>query len=171
MDTPPPQNIIHEEQEGNGQDDTLPPPTFDPSSFNASLNTPLPTFKPRKSNRVSVLAYSTEPNSSTGSSKSPPPTQLPSLPHGGPPSLFGIHGASSPSPPPANPGGPPPGMKLPPPPMRGAANPAAPVPYTKGDFRTAEIVNHWNDPPTQVKRIRRFLQIFMKWWDAGDLTL
>ncbi|KAG0338447.1 hypothetical protein BG000_003950 [Podila horticola] len=150
MDTPSPRNIIHEEQDDNGQDDTLAPPTFDPSSFNASLNAPLPTFKPRKSNRVSVLAYSTEPNTSTGPSKSPPPTQLPSLPHGGPPSLFGIHGASSPSPPPANPGGPPPGMKLPPPPMKGAANPVAPLPYTKGDFRTAGIVNHWNDPPTQI---------------------
>ncbi|KAF9369815.1 hypothetical protein CPC16_004160 [Podila verticillata] len=34
--------------------------------------------------------------------------------------------------------------------MKGAANPVAPVPYTKGDFRTAEIVNHWNDPPTQI---------------------
>ncbi|KAG0285507.1 hypothetical protein BGZ97_007772 [Linnemannia gamsii] len=42
-------------------------------------------------------------------------------------------------------------MKLPPPPMKGAGGTGpSPIPYTKGDFRTAAIDNHWNDPPTKI---------------------
>jgi hypothetical protein len=35
--------------------------------------------------------------------------------------------------------------------MKGAGGTGpSPIPYTKGDFRTAAIDNHWNDPPTKV---------------------
>ncbi|KAF9960522.1 hypothetical protein BGZ72_006747 [Mortierella alpina] len=145
--------------ESNAQD-LAPPATYDPSSFSAPLNA-MPTFKPRKSNRVSVLAYNPD-GAPTASSSSSVPTsnapeagrESPSLPAphpigGGPPGLFGSSrsgGLATPSPPPGGPSG----VRLPPPPMKNAGSAAAPVPYTKGDFRTAEIVNHWNDPPTQI---------------------
>ncbi|KAF9174441.1 protein transport protein S31 [Mortierella sp. AD011] len=106
--------------------DLAPPPTYDPSAFSAPLNA-LPTFKPRKSNRVSVLSYSTDATTPPMTSNSPPPAT----------------GPAGTTPPPG-------GIKLPPPPMKGAGSGPAPIPYTKGDFRTAEIVNHWNDPPTQI---------------------
>ncbi|KAF9361971.1 hypothetical protein BGX26_008143 [Mortierella sp. AD094] len=131
--------------------DLAPPPTYDPSAFSAPLSA-LPTFKPRKSNRVSVLTYSTDGSQSTTpatTSNSPPPPggagTLPPPQLGGPPSVFGSSatGPSGTTPPPG-------GIKLPPPPMKGAGSGPAPIPYTKGDFRTAEIVNHWNDPPTQI---------------------
>lgn len=34
--------------------------------------------------------------------------------------------------------------------MKGAGTGPSPIPYTKGDFRTAAIDNHWNDPPTKI---------------------
>ncbi|KAI1318840.1 hypothetical protein EDD11_005686 [Mortierella claussenii] len=131
--------------------DQAPPPTYDPSAYSVPLGA-LPAFKPRKSNRVSVLAYPTDGSQPpTSSSSSPPgPSVLPApQPLGGPPGLLGSSApeASVTPPPPA---GCPPGMKLPPPPMKTAGTGPAPIPYTKGDFRTAEIVNHWNDPPTQI---------------------
>jgi hypothetical protein len=110
-------------------DNLAPPPTYDPSAYSAPLNG-TPAFKPRKSNRVSALAYSSD--------GTPPESQS-----GVPPGRSG-----SPALPPLPAGGPP-GMKLPPPPMRTTETAAAPAPYAQ-DFRTAEIVNHWNDPPTQA---------------------
>ncbi|KAF9542549.1 hypothetical protein EC957_001842 [Mortierella hygrophila] len=125
---------------------------FDTSSFSAPLGAPpLPTFKPRKNNRVSI-AYP-PPSSPTGASESVStgglPTTATSLPlaGGGPPGLFGSsRPVATPSPPPGAAGG----MKLPPPPMKGVGTGPSPVPYTKGDFRTAAIDNHWNDPPTKI---------------------
>lgn len=115
-------------------DNLAPPPTYDPSAYSAPLSG-TPAYKPRKSNRVSALAYSADGTQPENQSGVPPGRSgspvIPPLPAGGPP-----------------PGGPP-GMKLPPPPMRTTEKAAAPVPYNK-DFRTAEIVNHWNDPPTQA---------------------
>ncbi|KAG0205618.1 hypothetical protein BGX28_002777 [Mortierella sp. GBA30] len=139
--------------------DLAPPATYDPSSFSAPLNA-MPTFKPRKSNRISVLAYNTDGGQASLPSESTTPgggetgRGSPSLPAphpigGGPPGLFGssVPGTSAtPSPPPGGPSG----IRLPPPPMKNPGSAPAPVPYTKGDFRTAEIVNHWNDPPTQI---------------------
>ncbi|KAF9904147.1 hypothetical protein EC991_002982 [Linnemannia zychae] len=136
---------------------------FDASSFSAPLNAPLPTFKPRKTNRVSVAypppttsATTTSPSSTTEATAGLPTTALP-FAGGGPPGLFGSSrpGASpSPPPPTGTTVGPPlggaGGMKLPPPPMKGAGTGPAPIPYTKGDFRTAAIDNHWNDPPTKI---------------------
>ncbi|KAG0270475.1 hypothetical protein BGZ95_001678 [Linnemannia exigua] len=135
--------------------------TYDPSSFSVPLNAPLPTYKPRKNNRVSV-AYpppnSTNTSSSTAQAGGVPaestgglPTTALPLAGGGPPGLFGSC-RPVPSPPPPGPIGPSVGgMKLPPPPMKGAgATGPAPIPYTKGDFRTAAIDNHWNDPPTKI---------------------
>ncbi|KAF9933741.1 protein transport protein S31 [Linnemannia zychae] len=127
--------------------------TVDVSSFTAPLGAlPLPTFKPRKNNRVSV-AY---PTSTTIS----PAARLPDayltaeglpLPIGGPPGREDPNGTraslSTPTPPAPSPTG---GMKLPPPPMKNAGTGPAPIPYTKGDFRTAAIDNHWNDPPTKI---------------------
>ncbi|KAF9573255.1 hypothetical protein EC968_008893 [Mortierella alpina] len=138
--------------------DLAPPATYDPSSFSAPLNA-MPTFKPRKSNRISVLAYNPDgapattslesPSSATETGRGSPSLPAPHAIGGGPPGLFGSSrsgGLATPSPPPGGPSG----VRLPPPPMKNAGSAAAPVPYTKGDFRTAEIVNHWNDPPTQI---------------------
>ncbi|KAH7030308.1 hypothetical protein BKA57DRAFT_226484 [Linnemannia elongata] len=126
---------------------------FDTSSFSAPLGAPpLPTFKPRKNNRVSVSYPPPTTSSPTGASESvstgellTAATSLP-LAGGGPPGLIGSsrHGATPSPPPPAG------GMKLPPPPMKGAGTGPSPIPYTKGDFRTAAIDNHWNDPPTKI---------------------
>ncbi|KAF9117162.1 hypothetical protein BGX27_000011 [Mortierella sp. AM989] len=132
--------------ESQDSQDQAPPPTYDPSAYSAPIDA-LPTFKPRKSNRVSVLTYPADGSQSPapaatsgGTSNLPPPLQ------GGPPSVFGSSAVgSSVTPPPASGG-----IKLPPPPMKGIGSGPAPVPYTKGDFRTAEIVNHWNDPPTKI---------------------
>ncbi|KAF9987336.1 hypothetical protein BGZ65_004094 [Modicella reniformis] len=173
MDTPPASELQTRLQEDDGADEAndnaeapvwasssaeqpekapAPPPTYDPSVFSAPLN-PTPAFKPRKTNRVSVLAYPTDgsqPSMPVKSPSTPPPGGTGALPAprptGGPPSLFGPSGAGSPAtpPPPAS------GIKLPPPPMRNVETGSPPVPYTRGDFRTAEIVNHWNDPPTQI---------------------
>ncbi|KAF9430908.1 hypothetical protein BGZ94_002406 [Podila epigama] len=148
MDSSPPQQQQQQQQQHNED-------AVDTSTFNSPMAT-IPTFTQRKSNRASVLAYSvngTQPQV-PGPSTSPS-TGLPLSAQGGPPSLFGASGTSTPSPPSSQntSGGPPPaagGIKLPPPPMKGTDNPVAPIPYTKGDFRTAEIVNHWNDPPTQI---------------------
>ncbi|KAF9578999.1 hypothetical protein BGW38_004933, partial [Lunasporangiospora selenospora] len=179
MDQPNP--AIHKDTDDESRDQVQdnisnpsspsPPPTFDPSAFQAPLNT-LPTFKPRKTNRISVLAYPATSPTPDGRSSSTLPTIAPgrnggngtsSLPaplaSSGPPSLMGapasVPGAPATPPPPA--GIPPPplaagGKSLPPPPpMRAsAASDAAPQPYTRGDFRTAGIVNHWNDPPTKI---------------------
>ncbi|KAF9896952.1 hypothetical protein BX616_006453, partial [Lobosporangium transversale] len=132
--------------------DPVPPPTYDPSTFSAPIDA-VPTFKPRKTNRVSVLAYPTN-DDSQGSTSTPITTTArsdsPSLPAphqfgGGPPSLIGSSLTSVTPPPPSGASG----IKLPPPPTKSLGTGPAPVPYTKGDFRTAEIVNHWNDPPTQ----------------------
>ncbi|KAG0217243.1 hypothetical protein BGX33_011121 [Mortierella sp. NVP41] len=153
-----------EEQDINNNEATDTMPTYDPSSFSAPLNAPLPTFKPRKTNRVSV-AYPTTtspPNSTTtaatkttAESTGLPTTSLPLAGGGGgPPGLLGSSRPGASPPPPPGTVGPPPlaagGMKLPPPPMKTAGTGPAPIPYTKGDFRTAEIVNHWNDPPTKI---------------------
>ncbi|KAG0043017.1 hypothetical protein BGZ83_011932 [Gryganskiella cystojenkinii] len=129
----------------------------DSSAFSAPLGL-MPTFKPRKSNRISVLAYPSDGShldsaalSQAGSGALPAPVPLGG---GGPPGLFGsgARAGVSPSPPlpSSSAGGPPPGMKLPPPPMKTAVAGTTPVPYTKGDFRTAGIEHHWNDPPTQI---------------------
>ncbi|KAG0317415.1 hypothetical protein BGZ99_006305 [Dissophora globulifera] len=147
---------------GSPREDLTPPPTYDPSSFPATL-TAMPTFKPRnKSNRVSVLAYPTDgslpdPKLSTPPSVASPPLGASTLPGlvgaGGPPSLFGAGAKSAAGSRATTPTGGSLGIKLPPPPMKGptgagAVTPA--TPYTRGDFRTAEIVNHWNDPPTKI---------------------
>ncbi|KAG0370722.1 hypothetical protein BC939DRAFT_441176 [Gamsiella multidivaricata] len=136
--------------------DLAPPPTYDPSAFSASVDAlnALPTFKSRKPNRVSVLAYPTDgsqPSLPTKSTSTPPGgvSTLPApIAQGGPPALFGSSGAGASTTPPPPSGGSP-GIKLPPPPMKNPGNGPAPIPYNK-DFRTAEIVNHWNDPPTQI---------------------
>ncbi|GJJ67871.1 hypothetical protein EMPS_00217 [Entomortierella parvispora] len=127
----------------------------DTSSFSAPLGL-MPSFKPRKSNRISVLAYPTDGSqlsaTSAGSNANTSTTSLPAPAplSGGPPSLFGAGAATPPgssaSPPPSAMGG----MKLPPPPMKTAGTGPSPLPYTKGDFRTAGIEHHWNDPPTQI---------------------
>lgn len=155
-------NPILEQDEDN---DTVAPlqgtsESEDTSSFSAPLGL-MPTFKPRKSNRISVLAYPTDGGSHLNATSGTANTNIStmSLPapaplSGGPPGLFGAGPGSSasPSPPPSAaggpPGGPPGGMKLPPPPKKTPG--PTPVPYTKGDFRTAGIEHHWNDPPTQV---------------------
>ncbi|KAF9206565.1 hypothetical protein BGZ49_002234 [Haplosporangium sp. Z 27] len=124
--------------------DLTPPPTYDPSAFSAPLNE-VPTFKPRKTNRVSVLTYSTQDSQPTSDTSPSGVGDLPPPPVGGPPSIFGSSAAGSPGTTPA-----PGGIKLPPPPMKDTKSGQAPTPYTKGDFRTAGIVNHWNDPPTQI---------------------
>ncbi|KAF8942126.1 hypothetical protein BGZ47_006801 [Haplosporangium gracile] len=164
MDTPDRTNQDNDNNNTNDQDiisnDEV-QDTVDTSSFSAPLSAPpLPTFKPRKNNRVSV-AYP-PPTTSTGASESVStgglPTTATSLPlaGGGPPGLFGSsRPGASPSPPPGAvvaAGGPPPagGMKLPPPPMKAAGTGPSSIPYTKGDFRTAAIDNHWNDPPTKI---------------------
>ncbi|KAF8923231.1 hypothetical protein EDD21DRAFT_369629 [Dissophora ornata] len=138
---------------GTPPQDLTPPPTYDPSTFMGPMSS-VPTFKPRKSNRISVLAYPTDGSQPPVPAKSPatPPSGAGTIPApqplGGPPGLFGSGAtpglSSTPTPPPTL------GMKLPPPPMKNAGSGPAPVPYTKGDFRTAGIVNHWNDPPTQI---------------------
>ncbi|KAF9193153.1 hypothetical protein BGZ51_004125 [Haplosporangium sp. Z 767] len=147
--------VQQENEEGSPQDQDLSSlQPLDSSSFSAPLNT-LPSFKPRKSNRISVMAYNidgSQPPLPPKSPNTPPggPGTLPApVPQGGPPSLFGSGGPSSSVTPPPPAGGPA-GIKLPPPPMKQHGTGPAPVPYTKGDFRTAEIVNHWNDPPTQI---------------------
>lgn len=127
----------------------------DTSSFSAPLGL-MPTFKPRKSNRISVLAYPTDGshlNATSEASKTNISTTslpAPATFSGGPPSLLGAGAGSSASPPPSAAGGPPGGMKLPPPPMKTHGTGPSPLPYTKGDFRTAGIERHWNDPPTQA---------------------
>ena len=146
------------EQDENQEQDDLASPQEDDSSFSAPLDL-MPTFKPRKSNRISVLAYPSDGShlnsaaatlSQAGSGTLPAPVPLGG---GGPPSLFGSTARTGVSPSPSTTaGGGPPGMKLPPPPMKNTATGPTPVPYTKGDFRTAGIEHHWNDPPTQVRR-------------------
>ncbi|KAG0232204.1 hypothetical protein BGW42_008328 [Actinomortierella wolfii] len=154
-----------------------PPPTYDPTKLAATPAAP----KPRKSNRISVLAYPTYPTDSSATSDasplggagtiSPPlATSSPGLPlpsqnsrlGGGP---LGLHGSRvgsglplqpspSPTPSPKPPIGPPPRAgaapanlaDLPP----SASTTPAPAPVRKGDFRNAEILHHWNDPPTKI---------------------
>ncbi|KAF9432204.1 hypothetical protein BGZ76_011135 [Entomortierella beljakovae] len=103
-----------------------PPPTYNPSAYSAAPLDAMPSFKPRKSNRVSVLAYSPEASKTTTATSN-------TLPAGGPPGGGGG------------------GIKLPPPPVKGTGRGQvpSPVPYNK-DFRTAQIDNHWNDPPTKI---------------------
>ncbi|KAF9975216.1 hypothetical protein BGZ73_001198 [Actinomortierella ambigua] len=150
-----------------------PPPTYDPSKLASAPAAP----KPRKNNRISVLAYpttTTPPPLVTGATSPPLATSSPGLPlpsqnsriGGGP---LGLHGSRvgsglpmqpSPSPTPA-PNKPP----LAPPPRAGGAatapgnltdlphsastTPALPA-APKGDFRNTEILHHWNDPPTKI---------------------
>ncbi|KAG0258465.1 hypothetical protein DFQ27_004621 [Actinomortierella ambigua] len=151
-----------------------PPPTYDPTKLASTPAAP----KPRKNNRISVLAYpttTTPPPPGAGTVSPPLATSSPGLPlpsqgsriGGGP---LGLHGSRvgsglplQPSPSPTPSANKPP---LAPPPRASGTTAAAPVnladlppsasttpaPPTapKGDFRNAEILHHWNDPPTKI---------------------